>query len=154
MLGRWLLLLVLSGAQEGLPALEPEAQVAHTLEELRKGEMLLDADHLAPLVAYSVTWVDGCRRLSGSFAFLEPLRRQRAAGVVVTRLLFEDVSIRVYGASAVVTYRFRRQVKGGREGGQQAGFVTDVFERREDGVWVLVHRHRVSPCRASSGSAP
>ncbi|BCW93342.1 MAG: nuclear transport factor 2 family protein [Acidobacteriota bacterium] len=152
------LLLLLATLQaptpETPPEVPPEAQVLQTLEELRKGEMFLDADHLEPLVAYSMTLVEGCRRLSGRAAFLEPLRSLREAGAVVTRLLFQEVNARVYGASAVVTYRFVRQVKGGPEAGKSEGFSTDVFEKREDGVWILVHRHRVTPCRPHPGSAP
>lgn len=147
-------LLLLATIQTPAPELPPEAQVLQTLEELRKGEMFLDADHLEPLVAYSMTLVEGCRRVSGRAAFLEPLRSLRAAGSVVTRLLFQDVQARVYGASAVVTYRFVRQVKGGPEAGKSEGFSTDVFEKREDGLWILVHRHRVTPCRPLPGSAP
>lgn len=148
------LLVLLATLQTPTPELPPEAQVLQTLEELRKGEMFLDAKHLEPLVAYSMTLVEGCRRLSGRAAFLEPLRSLRNAGSVVTRFLFEDVQARVYGASAVVTYRFVRQVKGGPEAGRSEGFSTDVFEKREDGVWILVHRHRVMPCQRRTGSAP
>jgi ketosteroid isomerase-like protein len=150
-----LLALVLQLALQGveLPAPgEPEAQVAQALEELRKGELFLDADHLEPLVAYSMTLVEGCQRFSGRFAFLEPLRRLRQAGAVVSSLRFEEVSVRVYGASAVVTYRYHKQVKGGPHPGKSSGFSTDVFEKREDGAWILVHRHRVSPCSVSPGS--
>lgn len=149
-----LFLILLATLQTPAPELPPEAQVLQTLEELRKGEMFLDADHLEPLVAYSMTLVEGCQRLSGRAAFLEPMRSLRAAGSVVTRLLFQDVNARVYGGSAVVTYRFVRQVKGGPEAGKSEGFSTDVFEKREDGAWILVHRHRVTPCRPHSGSAP
>lgn len=151
----WLLLMALAQTVDTAPEKPPaEALIWQTVEELRKGEMLLDADYLAPLVAYSMTLVENCRRVSGRAAFLEPLRSLRAAGGVVTRLQFQDVSIRVYGASAVVTYRFLRQVKGGKEAGKIEGFSTDVFEKREDGAWILVHRHRVTPCRPSPGSAP
>ncbi len=136
------------------PELPPEAHVLQTLEELRKGEMFLDANHLQPWVAYSMTLVEGCHRVSGRAAFLEPLRSLRAAGSVVTRLLFQDVNVRIYGASAVVTYRFVRQLKGGPEAGKSEGFSTDVFEKRDDGLWILVHRHRVTPCRPRPGSAP
>lgn len=144
----WLVILALvqaSGAE-----VPPEAQVLETLEELRKGEMLLDAEYLEPLVAYSMTLVEGCRRVSGRAALIEPLKSLRASGAVVTRLTFRDITARVYGASAVVTYRYVRQVKGGPEPGTSEGFATDVFERRDDGAWILVHRHRVSPCRQGS----
>lgn len=146
-------LILLAALQNPASELPPEAQVLQTLEELRKGEMFLDADHLEPLVAYSMTLVEGCRRVSGRAAFLEPLRSLRAAGSVVTRLLFQDVNARVYGGSAVVTYRFVRQVKGGPAAGKSDGFSTDVFETREDGVWILVHRHRVTRCRPPSDNA-
>lgn len=123
-----------------------EVHVAQVLEEMRKGELLLDAEYLKPLVAYSLTVVNGCQRIAGQFAFLEPFRRLKAAGAVVQRLIFRDISIRVYGASAVVTYFYERQVKGGPHPGKENGFSTDVFEKRDDGAWILVHRHRVTPC--------
>lgn len=155
-----MLALCLAAALQGLapqappPETPPEAQVLQTLEELRKGEMFLDAAHLEPLVAYSMTLVEGCQRLSGRAAFLEPVRSLRAAGSVVTRLVFHDITARVYGASAVVTYRFSKQIKGGPDAGKSEGFSTDVFEKREDGFWLLVHRHRVTPCRPRPGTGP
>ncbi|MGC8917607.1 MAG: nuclear transport factor 2 family protein [Thermoanaerobaculum sp.] len=143
-------ILSLAALQVSGPAAAPEAQVLETLEELRKGEMLLDAEYLEPLVAYSMTLVEGCRRVSGRAAFIEPFKSLRASGAVVTRLTFRDITARVYGASAVVTYRYVRQVKGGPQPGTSEGFATDVFEKREDGAWILVHRHRVSPCPQGS----
>jgi ketosteroid isomerase-like protein len=142
-------------AQEATPPPpEAETQVAQTLEELRKGELLLDASHLEPLLAYSFTLVEGCAPFSGRFAYLELLRSLRAAGAQVTRLRFYDTTIKVYGGSAVVTYRFQRHVKGGPQPGKTMGFSTDVLEKREDGLWVLVHRHRVGACSPTGGNAP
>jgi len=144
--------LALQAAESPGVGAEPEAQVAQALEELRKGEMFLDADHLEPLVAYSMTLVEGCQRLSGRFAFLEPVRRLRQAGAVISSLRFEQITVRVYGASAVVTYRYQKQVKGGPSPGRRSGFSTDVFQKREDGAWILVHRHRVTPCSSTPGT--
>ncbi|MCX7894509.1 MAG: nuclear transport factor 2 family protein [Thermoanaerobaculum sp.] len=136
------------------PGEAPEVLVAQALEELRKGEMLLDAGHLEPLVAYSLTVVEGCQRVAGRSAFLEPLRSRKSAGALVTRLVFQDVVVRVYGASAVATYRFVSHEKRGKATTKVEGFATDVFEKREDGAWILVHRHRVTPCQRGSGSEP
>lgn len=123
-----------------------EVHVVQVLEELRKGELFFDAEYLRPLVAYSLTVVNGCQRIAGQFAFLEPFRRLKAAGAVVQRLIFRDISVRVYGASAIATYFYERQIKGGPHPGRESGFSTDVFEKRDDGAWILVHRHRVTPC--------
>ncbi len=120
----------------------PEAAVAATLEDLRKGELFLDAGALEPIVAASFTVIEGGDRLSGSFAFLEPIRRMRERGGEVKELRFEQTLVQVFGASAVATYRF---VKVWRDGGvrhRAQGWSSDVFELRDDGAWILVHRHR------------
>ncbi len=120
----------------------PEAAVATTLEELRKGELFLDAAAIEPYLAASFTLIEGGARYSGSFAYLEPIRRLRERGGEVKELRFEQTLVRVFGASAVVTYRF---TKSWREGGarhREQGWSSDVFELRDDGAWILVHRHR------------
>ena len=99
---------------------------------------------MGELVAASFTSIEDGVRLGGAFAFLEPLRRERERGVLVHELSFEDVIIRVYGASAIASYTYR---KGWRDGGrhhQRHGWSSDVFELRDDGAWILVHRHRCS----------
>ena len=124
------------------PTAEPEAAVANVLEELRKGELFLDAEQLASYVAASFTMVDKGGRISGSFAFLEPIRRLRERGVEVRELTFEQTLIRVYGASAIATYHYRAtSVDAGARHVEQ-GWSSDVFERRDDGAWLLIHRHR------------
>ncbi|MFI5142553.1 MAG: nuclear transport factor 2 family protein [Thermoanaerobaculales bacterium] len=125
-----------------LPAAEPEAAVANVLEELRKGELFLDAEQLAPYVAASFTRVDKTGRISGSFAFLEPIRRQRERGTQVKELTLEQTLIQVYGGSAIATYHYRQVwVEAGARHLEQ-GWSSDVFEKREDGAWLLIHRHR------------
>ncbi|MBP1620127.1 MAG: hypothetical protein H6Q02_894 [Acidobacteria bacterium] len=119
-----------------------EAAVSILLEDLRKAEMFLAADEMAPVVAQSLTVVEGGTRLAGSFAYLEPMRRLRARKGQVNVLTFEDVIVRVYGASAVATYRFTKKWVDGGVRKQVAGWSSDVFERRDDGAWLLVHRHR------------
>jgi ketosteroid isomerase-like protein len=124
------------------PLPSPEAAVSGALEELRKGELFLDADALADYVAASFTVIDEGARISGSFAYLEPIRRMRERGAKVTELRFEEVAVRVYGASAVASYRFTKawQDRGVRH--RQQGWSSDVFELRDDGRWIMVHRHR------------
>ncbi len=122
----------------------PEAEVAveAALEELRKGELLLDADFLEPLVAHSLTVVEAGSRISGSFAFLETMRRLRQRKGEVHELQFEDVMVRAYGASAVASYRYHKVWVDGGARHREDGWCSDVFERRDDGAWILVHRHR------------
>ena len=119
-----------------------EVTVAAVIEELRKGELMLDADALAPSVANSFTLLEGGSRVSGAFAFLEPIRRARERGDVVRELRFDQLIVRAYGASAVATYRFRKRWKEAGAPRLAEGWCTDVFERRDDGAWVLIHRHR------------
>jgi hypothetical protein len=120
----------------------PELAVRSTLEELRKGELFLDAFALEPQLAASLTIIEGGGRYSGSFAFLEPMRRARERGATVKELAFNEIVIRVYGASAVATYRYRKtSVDGGARHGEE-GWSSDVFELRDDGAWILVLRHR------------
>ena len=124
------------------PAPAPEATVAATLEDLRKGELYLDAPTLEPILAVSFSVIEDGARLSGSFAYLEPIRRMRERGAEVKELRFDQTLVQVFGASAVATYRF---VKSWREGGvrhREQGWSSDVFELRDDRVWILVHRHR------------
>ena len=124
------------------PAADPEAAVASVLEELRKGELFLDAEQLAPYVAASFTMVDQGGRISGSFAFLEPIRRLRERGAEVKELTMDQTLIRVYGGSAIVTYHYHKVwVEAGTRHVEQ-GWSSDVFEKREDGAWLLIHRHR------------
>jgi hypothetical protein len=120
----------------------PEAVVRTTLEELRKGELFLDAEALGPFMAASVTLLEADGRVSGSFALLEPVRRMRERGAVVKELAFDQVSIRVYGASAAVTYRYRKTIVDNGSRRTQQGWCSDVFELRDDGAWLLVLRHR------------
>ena len=124
------------------PAEVAEVVVAAALEDLRKGELLLDADGLEPAIARSFTTVERGSRLSGSFAYLEPMRRLRARDGEVSELRFEEVVIRVYGASAVASYRYRKVVKDAGARSREEGWSSDVFELRDDGAWILVHRHR------------
>ena len=124
------------------PATEPEAAVASVLEELRKGELFLDAEQLAPHVAASFTMVDQGGRISGSFAFLEPIRRQRERGAEVKELAMEQTLIHVYGGSAIATYRYRKAWTEAGARHVEQGWSSDVFEKREDGAWLLIHRHR------------
>lgn len=133
---------LLAAAAQPSPTPEPERLITVTLEDLRKAEQFLDAEAMRQLIAASFTCVEDDARLGGAFAFLEPLRRQRERGVVVHELTFNDVVVRVYGASAIASYTF---VKAWREEGrrqQRRGWSSDVFERRDDGAWILVHRHR------------
>jgi ketosteroid isomerase-like protein len=120
----------------------PETAVARVLEELRKGELLLDADALSDCIAASFTVIEDGARISGSFAYLEPIRRMRERSAKVTGLRFDEVAVRVYGASAIASYRFTKTWldRGARH--HEQGWSTDVFELREDGRWIMVHRHR------------
>jgi len=120
----------------------PEAVVAGVLEELRKAELVLDADALAGRLAYSFTLVTREGRVAGSFAYLEPLRRLRERGGVVKELRFDTSVVHVYGASAVASYEVHKAWTDQGVRRRQDGWSTDVFERRDDGEWMLVHRQR------------
>jgi hypothetical protein len=119
-----------------------EGVVAGVLEELRKAELVLDTDALAARLAYSFTVVDRDGRVAGSFAYLEPLRRLRERGGAVKELRFELSTVHVYGASAVASYELHKSWVDQGIRRRQDGWSSDVFEKRDDGAWVLVHRHR------------
>ena len=119
-----------------------DAEVANVLEELRAAELLLDGDRMASRVARSFTVIEGGARTAGRFAYLEALRRMHARGADVRRLAFNDTRIEVFGASAVATYQLRKVWTDEGQRRTQEGWSTDVFERRNDGAWLLVHRHR------------
>ena len=126
------------------PAAAPGAEtvVMSSLEELRKGELFLDAGALEQGLAASFTLIEGASRVSGSFAYLEPIRRLREQGCQVKELRFEQILVRVYGGSAVATYRYAKSwIEAGARHREQ-GWSSDVFELREDGAWLLVLRHR------------
>jgi hypothetical protein len=120
----------------------PDATVNMTLEELRKGELVLDASTLDAMIAASFTIIEDDSRVSGAFAFLEPIRRMRERGAVVRELRFDMVNVRVFGGSAVATYRYRKTWKDQGNVHHQEGWASDVFEHRDDGAWILVLRHR------------
>jgi len=135
-------LLLAATAEPALPPPAPETVVAGLVEDLRTAELLLDADALQAHLAHSFTLVREGVRTSGSFAYLERLRRQRERKVQVRELRFDEQRIAVYGESAIASYVIdKRWVDGGRTRSSK-GWCTDVFELREDGVWILVHRHR------------
>lgn len=126
------------------PIVYPEVGVTRILEELRKSELMLDAAGLDEMVAASLTVVEDGMRVAGSFAYVEPMRRMRERGDVVKELQFNQSFIKVYGGSGIATYRY---VKTWIDQGlrrRDEGWCTDVFERRDDGAWILVMRHRAS----------
>jgi hypothetical protein len=112
-----------------------EAMVMSTLEDLRKGELFLDASALEQGLAASFTLIEGGSRISGSFAYLEPIRRLRERR-------FEQTLVRVYGGSAVATYRYTKSWNETGVHHREQGWSSDVFELRDDGAWLLVLRHR------------
>jgi ketosteroid isomerase-like protein len=119
-----------------------ESVVTGTVEELRKAEMLLDADAMAPWLAHSFSFIEGSARVAGQFAYLESLRRARERGDTVRHLTFEQLHVEVFGSSAVATYRWAKRWKEAGTLHSAEGWCTDVFELRDDGAWILVHRHR------------
>ncbi|MGV8039388.1 MAG: nuclear transport factor 2 family protein [Thermoanaerobaculaceae bacterium] len=130
--------------EETAAASFPDTAVVRALEELRKGELMLDAMALEEMVAASLTVIEDGMRVSGSFAYVEPIRRMRERGSVVKELQFQQPFVRIYGGSAIATYRYLKTWvdQGARRKDQ--GWCTDVFERRTDGAWILVMRHRAS----------
>lgn len=122
----------------------PETGVSRTMEELRKAELMLDALSLEEMVAASLTVIEDGMRVSGSFAYLEPIRRMRERGSAVKALELDQLFVRIYGGSAIVTYRYAKRWSDQGARRQDKGWGTDVFERRTDGVWILVMRHRAS----------
>jgi hypothetical protein len=135
-------LAILTLAPQAHARVNPEAAVSAALEEVRKGELFLDADTLADSIAASFTLIENGSRISGSFAYLEPIRRMRERGGKVKGLRFYDVAVRVYGASAVASYRYSKSWSDGSALHHAHGWSTDVFELRDDGAWILVHRQR------------
>jgi len=124
------------------PGEAPEAAVGALVEDLRKAELVLDTDSLESFLAYSFTVLEDGTRLSGSFAYLEPLRRLKGRRGTVKELRYEQLAIRVYGASAVASYIYRKTWVDEGVRRQRQGWCSDVFEKRDDGLWLLVHRHR------------
>lgn len=148
-----LLTSLLAATPQPAPAMEPERRIALVLEEARKAEQFLDADTMAQILAASFASIEDGARLGGSFAFLEPLRRARAGGVVVHHLSFDELTIQVFGASAIASYTYAKKWRESGKIHQRRGWSSDVFELRDDGAWILVHRHR-SPVFPSRGAAP
>jgi ketosteroid isomerase-like protein len=138
--------LALAGAQAQPPVATAddgaEIAVAAVVEDLRKAELVLDADEIGDRLAYSFTLVDRDGRLTGSFAYLEPLRRIRERGGTVKELRYDSLMIRVFGASAVASYELHMTWTDGGVRHRVDGWASDVFEKRDDGAWILVHRHR------------
>ncbi|MBZ5588681.1 MAG: nuclear transport factor 2 family protein [Acidobacteriia bacterium] len=133
--------------QDGVPPTPagtpgPEAVVMSTLEELRKGELFLDASALEQSLAASFTLIEEGSRISGSFAYLEPIRRLRERGGEVKELRFDQTLVRVYGGSAVATYRYTKSWNEAGVRHREQGWSSDVFELRDDGAWLLILRHR------------
>jgi ketosteroid isomerase-like protein len=128
--------------QEPVQQASPEVGATVALEELRKAELMLDGEAFEPYLAASFTLVDQQTRLSGSFAYLEPIRRQRERGDTVKELRFETPMVHVFGTAAIISYHYVKTFTeaGGRR--HEEGWSTDVFTRRDDGTWMLVHRHR------------
>lgn len=133
-----------ANGEETAAASFPDTAVVRALEELRKGELMLDAMALEEMVAASLTVIEDGMRVSGSFAYVEPIRRMRERGSVVKELQFQQPFVRIYGGSAIATYRYLKTWvdQGARR--KEQGWCTDVFERRTDGAWILVMRHRAS----------
>lgn len=104
--------------------------------------MFLNVDALESNLAASFTVIGGGYRVSGSFAYVEPIRRLKERGGQVTELRFEQLGVRVYGASAVASYRYVKSWKDAGVRHTERGWCSDVFELRDDGAWILVHRHR------------
>ena len=89
-------------------AIPPETAVTATLEDLRKGELFLDAATIEPIMAASFCGIEGGARICGAFAYLEPIRRMRERGAEVKELRFEEKLVQVFGASAIATYRYAK----------------------------------------------
>lgn len=131
-----------AASQQIVAAPAPETVVAALVEDLRNVELVLDADALQLHMAHSFTLIRNGMRTAGSFAYQEALRRQRERNVKVRDVTFSDRHVTVYGGSAIATYVINKVwVDSGRKRTMR-GWCTDVFERRDDGVWLLVHRHR------------
>lgn len=124
------------------PSEVPDVIVTNTIEELRQAELLLDAEAMEPLLAHSFTFIEDDTRLSGAFAYLEPMRQLRDHKGEVIELRFEDLLVNVYGASAIASYRFSKSWREPGARHRESGWSTDVFEKRDDGAWILVYRHR------------
>ncbi|MEW6337824.1 MAG: nuclear transport factor 2 family protein [Acidobacteriota bacterium] len=137
----FLAVLLATPPAEPAPAV-PELAVASLVEELRLGELMLDADAVGIRLAHSFTLVEDDARISGAFAFLEPMRQLRSRKGAVRESVIEDLVVRVYGASAVASYRFTKVWNDQGTRHRRQGWSSDVFERRDDGEWILVHRHR------------
>ena len=66
----------------------------------------------------------------------------RPAGIIRGAQLLEQILVRVYGGSAVATYRYAKTWLEGGVRHREQGWSSDVFELRDDGAWLLILRHR------------
>ena len=133
---------VVPAASTPAPQPVPEAVVGAVAEQLRMAEMLLDADAFAPHLAHSFTFIEDGARVAGAFAYLEGMRRLRSRKGQIKTLEWNERHVAVFGASAVVTYRLDEIWVDHGERHRRRGWCTDVYERRDDGAWMLIHRHR------------
>ena len=76
-------------------------EVSQALESLRQATLAGDADKLGALLADDLTFVTATGRLITKPQYLRAVRGRM---LVVDHLTFEDVAIRIYGNTAVVTH--------------------------------------------------
>ena len=112
-------------------------EVSQALESLRQATLAGDADKLAVLLADDLTFITATGRLITKPQYL---RAMRGRMLVVDLLTFEDVAIRIYGNTAVVTHvtDIKERIGGAPSGGRSR--TTRVFVKDGSG-WRLVALH-------------
>jgi ketosteroid isomerase-like protein len=115
----------------------PHDEVSQALENLRQATLAGDADKLADLLADDLTFVTATGRLITKPQYLRAVRGRM---LVVDVLTFEDVAIRLYGTTAVVTHvtDIKERIGGAPSGGR---FRTTRVLVKDGSGWRLVAVH-------------
>jgi ketosteroid isomerase-like protein len=112
-------------------------QVSQALESLRQATLAGDADKLDVLLADDLTFITATGRLITKPQYLRAVRGRM---LVVDLLTFEDVAIRIYGTTAVVTHvtDIKERIGGAPSGGR---FRTTRVLVNDGSGWRLVAVH-------------
>ena len=112
-------------------------EVSQALESLRQATVAGDAEKIDALMADDCTFITGTGRLVTKPQYLRAIRGRM---LVVDLLTFEDVAIRIYGNTAVVTHvtEIKERIGGAPSGGRSR--TTRVFVK-DGSRWRLVALH-------------
>ena len=112
-------------------------EVSQALEHLRQATLAGDADKLDALLGDDLTFITATGRLITKSQYVKAVRGRM---LLVDLLTFEDVAIRVYGDTAVVTHvtEIKERIGGAPAGGR---FRTTRVLVKDSRGWRLVAVH-------------